>query len=56
MHQWFINYREQMNWSTLLISHDVEKAIILTDKIYVLSGQPAQIIYKLEVALPKESF
>lgn len=56
MHQWFIDYRQQMNWSTLLITHDVEEALILSDKIYVLSGQPGQIIYKLEVDLPKESF
>lgn len=56
MHQWFIEYRQQMNWSTLLITHDVEEALILSDKVFVLSGQPGEIIYELKVTAPKQNF
>lgn len=56
MHQWFIDYRQQMDWSTLLITHDVEEALILSDKVYVLSGQPGQIIYELKVNFSKQTF
>lgn len=53
MQKWFIDYKNQRNWSTLLITHDIEEAILLSDRIYVLSGQPGRIILELSIKLPK---
>lgn len=49
LHQWFIHTRERVGWSSLLITHDVDEALILCDRVYVISGQPGTIIHSLEV-------
>lgn len=56
MHKWFMQYRQQMNWSTLLITHDVEEALILSDKVYVIGGKPGRILAEVTVAFDKHSF
>lgn len=56
MHRWFHDVKSKMNWSTLLITHDVEEALILCDKIYVLKGQPGEVVLELNVDFPKENF
>ena len=35
---------------------DVEEALILCDKIYVLKGQPGEVVLTLDVDLAKEDF
>lgn len=49
LHQWFIDYRQEMGWSSLIITHDVDEALILSDRIYVINGQPGRITYELAV-------
>ncbi|MCW6681754.1 ABC transporter ATP-binding protein [Aerococcaceae bacterium NML160702] len=56
MHEWFRSYRKQMGWSTLLITHDVEEALQLADKIYVVGGKPGRILLELKVELPQTDF
>ncbi|MBR7927698.1 ABC transporter ATP-binding protein [Aerococcaceae bacterium zg-ZUI334] len=56
MHRWFITYRQVMNWSTLLITHDVEEALLLADKVYVLNGQPGRITTELTVTGERDKF
>ncbi|MBD3948930.1 ABC transporter ATP-binding protein [Tuanshanicoccus lijuaniae] len=56
MHRWFIAYRQVMNWSTLLITHDVEEALLLADKVYVLNGQPGRITTELTVTGERDNF
>lgn len=56
MHRWFHDVKSKMNWSTLLITHDVEEALILCDKIYVMKGQPGEVVLTINVDLPKENF
>lgn len=51
LHQWFIETREKLGWSSLLITHDVDEALILCDRIYVITGQPGSITYELTVDL-----
>lgn len=53
MHAWFLSYKDQMDWSTLLITHDVEEALFLADHVYVLDGQPGRIILDMPVSVDK---
>lgn len=56
MHHWYLEYSSIMKWSTLLITHDVEEALLLADKVYVLNGQPGQVTTSVEVLMDKSNF
>lgn len=56
MHHWFIDYRQHIKASTLLITHDVDEAIILCDKIFILKGQPGEIVAEIPIDLDKDDF
>ena len=43
MHQWYLAVMEEIRLSTLFITHDIDEAILLSDRIYILSGNPASI-------------
>lgn len=43
MHSWYLNVMKQIDMSTIFITHDIDEAIKLSDRIYVLSGKPGVI-------------
>lgn len=43
LQEWFLHIRKKVNSTILLITHDIEEAIMLSDRIYVLSNKPAHI-------------
>lgn len=56
LHQWFLQYKQQMSWSTLLITHDVDEALILADKVYVMGGKPGTLQAVHDIQLDKSDF
>lgn len=38
MHNWYLGIMEQIKLSTLFITHDIDEAILLSDRIYLLGG------------------
>ena len=56
LHQWFLQYKQQMGWSTLLITHDVDEALILSDKVYVMGGKPGTLQAVHDIQLDKSDF
>lgn len=54
MQRWLIDLREKMNSTILLITHDIEEAILLSDRIYILSEKPAIVKGEVIVNLPKD--
>ena len=52
VHQWYLQVMEQIKLSTLFITHDMDEAILLSDRIYVLTGQPGQILHELVIDQP----
>lgn len=44
MHSWYLDIMSSIDLPTLFITHDVEEAIFLSDKIYILKGKPAKLI------------
>lgn len=49
MHQWYLSLMKTIRLSTLFITHDVNEALSLSDRIYILKGQPARIVENLSV-------
>jgi len=39
--------------TVLLVTHDVEEALVLSDVVFVLSDRPARVVERLPVALPR---
>lgn len=43
MHQWYLEVMENIHLTTLFITHDIDEAILLSDRIYLLTGSPSRI-------------
>lgn len=43
IHKWYLEIMEHIDLSTLFITHDIEEAILLSDRIYILNGTPGRI-------------
>lgn len=53
MQKWLLDLRTSMGSTILFITHDIEEAIFLSDKVYVISESPAIIKGYIDVNLPK---
>jgi ABC-type nitrate/sulfonate/bicarbonate transport system ATPase subunit len=53
MQHWLEAMREHHGWTVLLITHDVREAVLLSDRIYVLSPRPARVVREFTVPLPR---
>ena len=53
IHKWYLDVMEQIRLSTLFITHDIDEAILLSDRIYLLSGQPGKIAGEIVIQEPK---
>lgn len=52
MQDWLLQMRQELNRTTILVTHDIDEAIYLSDRILVLSGKPATI--KEEVVMTQQ--
>ena len=53
IHGWYLDVMEKIRLSTLFITHDIDEAILLSDRIYLLSGQPGRIEEEIVISEPK---
>ena len=53
IHQWYLNVMEKIQLSTLFITHDIDEAILISDRIYLLSGTPGEITGEIVIKEPK---
>ena len=53
IHRWYLDVMERIRLSTLFITHDIDEAILLSDRIYLLSGQPGRITAELAIPEPR---
>lgn len=51
MHRWYLQVMEQIRLSTFFITHDIDEAILLSDRIYLLGG--GRITEELVIRQPK---
>jgi ABC-type nitrate/sulfonate/bicarbonate transport system ATPase subunit len=50
---WLGELRTRLNRTILFITHDVEEALLLSDRVYVLSPRPARVVLELTVDLDR---
>lgn len=52
LHRLLLAERDRRPLSVLMITHDVMEAVALADTVLVLSGAPAQLRWRLDLAVP----
>lgn len=53
VHEWYLDVMEKIRLSTLFITHDMDEAILLSDRIYLLTGKPGTITKEIVIKEPK---
>lgn len=53
IHRWFLGVMEKIRLSTVFITHDIDEAILLSDRIYLLGGKPGTITDEITIDEPK---
>lgn len=53
MHSWYLKVMERILLSTIFITHDIDEAILLSDRIYIMTGKPGKITAEISVDKPK---
>ncbi len=53
MQEWLAGMSTEFGWTVLLVTHDVREAVLLSDRIVVLTPRPASIAATIEVPLPR---
>ena len=53
IHKWYLQVMQEIDLSTVFITHDIDEAILLSDRIYILAGTPGKIKDEIVVDVPK---
>ena len=54
IHRWFLSVMSEIKLSVLFVTHDIDEAILLSDRIYLLTGKPGKITEEIVIDLPGE--
>lgn len=49
MHAWYLDIMREIELTTLFITHDMDEAVKLSDRICILAGRPGKIIREIPV-------
>lgn len=53
MHDWYLEIMDKIDLSTIFITHDMDEAVKLSDRIYILSGQPGRLTAEIRIDVPR---
>lgn len=53
MHEWYLDVMSRIDLSTFLITHDIDEALVLSDRIYVMTGSPGRIDTEIRIRTPR---
>ena len=54
LHSWYMDIMQELKLSTLFVTHDIDEAIMLSDRIYILTGKPGTITDEIVIAEGKD--
>jgi ABC-type nitrate/sulfonate/bicarbonate transport system ATPase subunit len=53
MQEWYQDISRNLGLSTLFITHDAEEAVILSDRVYIMTGKPGVIARIIDIQPPR---
>ena len=53
MQEWLLELWDSMSSTIVLITHDVDEALLVSDRVYVLTARPGRVKMVLDVDLPR---
>ena len=53
LHKWYLDVMRRIDLSVIFITHDIDEAILLSDRVYILSGKPGTISAEVRIDTPK---
>ncbi|WP_347709260.1 ABC transporter ATP-binding protein [Bacillus sp. FJAT-47783] len=53
LQKWLLYICEEKELTILLITHDIDEAILLSDRVYVMSPRPGEIVKEVKVSIPR---
>ena len=53
VHMWYLDVMKKIELSTIFVTHDIDEAILLSDRIYIMSGKPGVITDEIKIDIPK---
>lgn len=49
IYDWFLSFKNNFDFAGCLITHDIDEAILLSDRIYILGESPTTIVAEIEI-------
>ena len=49
LHSWYLEIKNKLDITTLLITHDIDEAIDLSDRIYIIKNKPGEIVSEIKI-------
>ncbi|SDB27690.1 ABC transporter ATP-binding protein [Eubacterium oxidoreducens] len=56
MHRWYLEVMHRIRLSTIFVTHDIEEALFLSDRIWIMAGHPGRIVKEIVLPKKKEDF
>lgn len=53
MHRFYLDIMEKIKLPTIFITHDIDEAILISDRIYIMSGPPGRISSEIVISEKK---
>ena len=52
---WYLEIKNKLDITTLLITHDIDEAIDLSDRIYIIKNKPGEIVSEIKINLDENN-
>jgi ABC-type nitrate/sulfonate/bicarbonate transport system ATPase subunit len=53
MQEWLLSLWDELRPTILFVTHDIDEALFLSDRVYVMSPRPGHMVLELAVPLPR---
>lgn len=53
VHMWYLDVMKKIELSTVFVTHDIDEAILLSDRVCIMSGKPGKITDEIKIGIKK---